>query len=199
MLMLRVRLAALLCLLPLFAACSLFSADPENKLDEPQLPVIREKGIAPEAEELFTKAHVLWKGTDVCSDPAMAVYLLDQAIGIEPGFADAFMRRGLAYSEMGKDEEAFADLTQSIRLDPRAERYAYRGLVLIRQHNLGGARRDLDQSLKMEPGQYRAWNFRAVVNVMEEQDQSACDDFKTGCRNGDCSGLDAAKKQAICR
>ena len=153
-----------------------------------------------EAETLYARAHVLWKNNgDICSDPAMAVHLLDQAIVVQPDYADAYMRRGLAYSEMGSDDEAFADLTQAIRLDPRPDRYAYRGLGLIRQQNLSGARRDLNESIKMDKSQHRAWNFRAVINVMENKDKEACSDFKTGCANGDCTGYNAARKEGICR
>lgn len=198
--------APLLCLALAFAlsGCGLFSSSettpPVEEEKPPLTGQVEPSTPSQEAETLYAKAHVLWKkGGDVCSDPAMAVHLLDQAIAIKPDYADAYMRRGLAYSEMGRDEEAFADLTQAIRLDPKADRYAYRGLGLIRQKNLGGARRDLDQSIKMNADQYRAWNFRGVVNVMEENDEQACSDFKTGCKNGDCTGFNAAKKQGICR
>ncbi len=173
--------------------------------EEPQQPPLSERrsaseaNVDPEAGDLFSRAHILWKGGDVCSDPAMAVHLLDQAIAIQPDYADAHMYRGLAYSEMGRDEETFSDLTRAIRLDPRPHRYAYRALGLIRMGDLEGARRDLDKSLDLDADQYRAWNFRAVVNMMEDKDEAACDDFKRGCKNGDCTGYNAAKKEGICR
>ena len=204
----RAVLSLVACLLcaALASGCSLFSspdAKPEPGTTPPaaaQAPASDEPSAAEEAETLFAKAHVLWKGGgDVCSDPAMAVHLLDQAIALKPDYADAFMRRGLAYSELRNDEEAFSDLTHAIRLDPKPVRYAYRGLGLIRQENLAGARRDLDQSIELDSDQFRAWNLRAVVNVMEHKDDQACSDFNTGCKNGDCSGLNAAKKQGICR
>lgn len=193
----------------LLSGCGLFaSSDPAKSgeaapaaEDKPALTgQVMPSTPTQEAETLYAKAHVLWKqNSDICSDPALAVHLLDQAIAIKPDYADAHMRRGLAYSEMDRAEEAFADLTLAIRLDPRPDRYAYRGLGLIRQQNLSGARRDLDQSVKMDKSQYRAWNFRAVVNMMENRDSEACSDFKTGCANGDCTGYDAAKKEGFCR
>ena len=204
----RLSFLAGLCAL-LLSGCGLFtSSDPvkpgESAPVEEKKPAltgqVQPSTPTQEAETLYAKAHVLWKqNSDVCSDPALAVHLLDQAIAIMPDYADAYMRRGLAYSEMGRDEEAFADLTQAIRLNPRPDRYAYRGLGLIRQQNLGGARRDLDQSIKMDKSQYRAWNFRAVISMMENKDAQACSDFKTGCANGDCIGYNAAKKEGICR
>ena len=185
----------------LLTGCGLFTSSEPAREEKPVLTgQVEPSTPSQEAEILYAKAHVLWKqNSDVCSDPALAVHLLDQAIAIMPDYADAYMRRGLAYSEMGRDEEAFADLTQAIRLNPRPDRYAYRGLGLIRQQNLGGARRDLDQSIKMDKSQYRAWNFRAVINVMENKDAEACSDFKTGCANGDCTGYNVSRKEGICR
>ena len=193
-------LAGLVCALAL-SGCGLFtSPDPAEEKKPPLTGQTQPSTPTQEAETLYAKAHVLWKqNSDICSDPALAVHLLDQAIAIMPDYADAYMRRGLAYSEMGREDEAFADLTLAIRLNPRPDRYAYRGLSLIRQNNLSGARRDLDQSITMDKSQYRAWNFRAVVNMMEQKDAEACSDFKTGCGNGDCTGYNAAKQEGICR
>jgi len=198
-------LAVLVCPLLLSGCGLLTSSDPAKPGGQggeppPLTGQVKPATPAHEAETLYAKANVLWKQNgDICSDPALAVHLLDQAIAVRPDYADAYMRRGLAYSEMGRDEEAFADLTQAIRLDPRPDRYAYRGLGLIRQHNLGGARRDLNQSITLDKSQYRAWNFRGVVNMMEDKDAEACSDFKTGCANGDCTGYAAARKEGICR
>jgi hypothetical protein len=187
----------------LLCGCSLFSAQPKPASVEdlpPPAPVIRTRNIDPKAEEFFVRAHVLWKGGEVCSDPAMAVLLLDQALAVEPAFADALMYRGLAYSEIAEHEtNAVADTTEAIRLDPTPERYAYRGLALVRQDRLNAARRDLDQSIRMRKGQHRAWNIRGAINVLENNIDQACDDFETACDNGNCSGMNAAREAGICR
>ena len=197
--MTRLTSVSLVCLMLCFAlsGCALWSSE-----DPQETPLSERRSasadVSAEAGQLFSKAHVLWKGSDVCSDPAQAVHDLDQAIALEPDYADAYMYRGLAYSEMGQDELSFNDLTQSIRLDPKPHRYAYRALALMRQDNMSGARRDLDTSLKMDSSQYRAWNFRGALNMLEENVQAACEDFGQGCKNGDCGGLNAAKKEGLC-
>jgi tetratricopeptide (TPR) repeat protein len=110
------------------------------------------------------------------------------------------MRRGLAYGEMFRYRKAFVDLTLAIQLDPRPDRYAYRGLIgIICRKNLAGARRDLDRSIKTDASQRRAWNFRAVADMMENKDDEACSDFKTGCANGDGASCNAAEREEICR
>ena len=193
----------ILCLLVLPAlllGCAGLSSDTtrrEKPLSERR--DVAEANVSREAGDLFARAHVLWKGGDICSDPAMAVHLLDRTIDLEPDYADAHMYRGLAYSEIGHYEESFSDLTQSILLDPRPHRYAYRALGLIRMGDLEGARKDLDRSIDMDESQHRAWNFRAVVNMMDDKDDDACDDFKQGCKNGDCIGYETAKKEGVCR
>ncbi len=152
----------------------------------------------PEAEAAFTLAHVLWRNSDICSDPEQAIMLLNKAIRLEPDYADAYLRRGLAKSDRRDWEGAFDDLTRAIRLKPTAEAYAFRGLVSMRGGNALGARKDYDRSLDIDKRQHRAWNFRAALNLLEGQREAACRDFNKGCDNGDCVGLESAVKFGEC-
>jgi len=151
-----------------------------------------------EVELLFTKAHVLWKG-DNCTEPQEAVRILSEAIAQDQDFAAAWAYRGLAYSEMGKREEAFDDLTKAIRLDPKAEYYASRGLVSLRGGVLSAARRDLDYSLKKDQKQYRAWNILGATALREGNAEQACGYLARGCSNGDCESLQRARKDGQCK
>jgi len=151
-----------------------------------------------EAELLFAKAHVLWKG-DNCTEPQQAVQMLSEVIAKEPNFAAAWAYRGLAYSELGKREEAFEDLTKAIRLDPRAEYYADRGLVSLRAGVLSAARRDLEYSVKKEQKQYRAWNILGETALREGSAEQACTYFARGCSNGNCEPLQRARKERQCK
>ncbi len=151
-----------------------------------------------EAEAAFALAHVLWHNSDVCSDPEQAITLLDKAIRLEPDYADAYLRRGLAKSDQRDWDGAFDDLSKAIRLKPTAEAYAFRGLVSMRGGNGLGARKDYDRSLALNPKQHRAWNFRAALNLLEGQRDAACKDFTKGCDNGDCVGLESAVKFGEC-
>jgi tetratricopeptide (TPR) repeat protein len=151
-----------------------------------------------EVELLFAKAHVLWKG-DSCVEPQEAVQILNEVLARDPDFAAAWAYRGLAYSELGKREEAFDDLTKAIRLDPRAEYYADRGLASLRGGLFSAAHRDLDYSLKKNPKQYRAWNILGETALREGNAEQACEYFAMGCSNGDCEALQRARKDGQCR
>ncbi len=151
-----------------------------------------------EAEASFALAHVLWRNSDICSDPRQAIDLLDKAIRLEPGYADAYLRRGLAKSDLRDWDGAFDDLSRAIRLKPTAEAYAYRGLISMRGGNALGARKDYERSLAMNPRQHRAWNFRAALSLLEGNREDACRDFARGCDNGDCVGLESAVSHGEC-
>lgn len=151
------------------------------------------------AEQLYAKARVLWREGELCSAPEQAVIYLEQAVALDPEYAEAWLRLGLARSETGQIEEAFEDLTRSLRLNPTADAYAYRGLVLLRQGDYKSARRDLDRALQTDPGSHRALSFRAAVNLKENDLEAACRDFKAACKAGNCLGLEAAHRQNMCR
>lgn len=180
----------------LFLCCLLFGCGAK----EPQRynPMGLAGTYSPEAEAAFAKAHVLWDKRDVCSDPQHALELLDAAIRLEPRYAEAYLRRGLAKSDLRDWDGAFNDLSRAIRLNPTAEAFAFRGLVSMRGGNYIGARKDFDRSLDMTARQHRAWNFRGALNLLEGNREAACADFSEGCDYGDCTGLDSAVASGEC-
>lgn len=127
-----------------------------------------EAQFSPEAQRLFAKARLMWDQNDLCSDPPLAQEYLDMVIAMEPTYAAAYMRRALAASELGDWDEAFTDSSQAIRLEPKAEHYAYRGLIFTRQGNYLGARKDLEKALSLEPGQVRARAFKRNLDALEK-------------------------------
>jgi tetratricopeptide (TPR) repeat protein len=177
-----------------FALAACAGKEPAPSPDARGLPGKRSE----EAELLFVKAHALWKD-DVCAEPQEAVRTLTEAIAKEPEFAPAWAYRGLAYSELGKREEAFDDLTKAIRLDPRAEHYATRGLVSLRAGGLSAARRDLDYSLKKDQKQHRAWNILGETALRAGNAEEACRHYAKGCSNGNCEPLQRARKEGQCK
>lgn len=179
--------------------------------EEPKLPTEEEQRglsgkLVPDAEMAFGKARVLWRRAptsatkaEVCTDPEKAVELLNQSIELEPSYADAYVYRGLAKSDLGMREEAFDDLTQAILLAPKPSTYAYRALVSIRGASPKAAKRDLDYSLELQPGQFLAHNYMGVLALSLGEQAAACDSFDKGCSNGDCSFIEAARKEGLCR
>ena len=124
--------------------CSLL--EPEKMPPKPANPTGVSGKHDPQAEQLFAKAHVLWKG-ETCTDPEKALEYLDEALKIEPDYPQALIRRGLALSQLGYADDAFDDLTKAIRLEPSAEAYLSRGICLLQQGNTAGARKGSGRSL----------------------------------------------------
>lgn len=186
-----------LVLMLFLTGCSLLEPTPEP--EKPVNPTGVSGKVNPEAEQLFAKAHVLWRNTETCSEPEKAIQYLDQAIALEPDYAEALRRRGLVLSQLGYAEEAFEDYTRAIRIAPTAEAYADRGLGLLRAGNLAGARQDLDQALRIDGSSRRAWSFRGAIGWQEGKLEEACADFEKACANGDCVGLESARREKICK
>jgi tetratricopeptide (TPR) repeat protein len=161
--------------------------------------------ISPEAETAYSRARILWRsspasstGAEVCSDPALAIALLDKAITLEPEYAEAYLRRGLAKSDLGDFAAAFDDATTAIRLRPSPNHYAYRALISMKAGHHAGARRDLDYALKKDSSGHQAWIFLGALDLLEERPHEACANFARACSAGDCSRLEAARREGLC-
>ncbi|GFM32992.1 tetratricopeptide repeat protein [Desulfovibrio subterraneus] len=182
-----------LCLIIAAAGCGTKEAEPLGRFNPMGTSGVHNE----QAERAFAKARVLWRG-EQCSDPDKAIELLTEAVTIEPDYAQAWLRRGLAYSEKRWYDLALDDLNKAVRLAPNVESYTYRGLVEMRLGNLMGAERDLSRAIELDPDYHRAWNFRGATRLLDERISAACDDFQTGCKKGDCTGRDNAVKQGFC-
>ena len=186
---------ALLSILAL-PGCSLL--EPEKMPPKPANPTGVSGKHDPQAEQLFAKAHILWKG-ETCTDPEKALEYLDEALKIEPDYPQALIRRGLALSQLGYADDAFDDLTKAIRIEPSAEAYLSRGICLFQQGNTAGARKDLEEALRRDDSSYRVWNILGAVALKEGKEQEACESFEKACSTGDCAGIEAARREKICK
>lgn len=196
----------------LFFCCLLFAACAGKDGPEAPQPAAPERDfsgysgkVAPEAEKAYAEARVLWRreaatlsAAERCSDPEQALTLLDKALALEPGYAEALARRGLAKSELGDGEGAFDDLTAAVRLAPTPENYAFRALASLRGGREKAAARDLEYSLKLNSSQYLARNYLGLLELTQGKTMQACSSFKEGCSNGDCSFLEMARKEKVC-
>ena len=172
--------------------------EPEKMPPKPANPTGVSGKHDPQAEQLFAKAHVLWKG-ETCTDPEKALEYLDEALKIEPDYPQALIRRGLALSQLGYADDAFDDLTKAIRIEPSAEAYLSRGICLLQQGNTAGARKDLEEALRRDDRSYRVWNILGAVSLKEGKEQEACEAFEKACSSGDCAGIEAARREKICK
>ena len=162
------------------------------------IAALEHKPLSVEAARNLYRARDLWKPGKACSDPDLALALLDIVISEGTDNAESFRLRGMALSELGYGEEAFDDLTIAIQLKPEAQAYIQRGIALLRQGNDTGARLDLDRALELDPNSAMAWNYSGVARLRGDDEAGACADFARGCELGDCNFLRNAEKEKMC-
>lgn len=121
-----------------------------------------------EAQKLYAKARVMWDFDEKCSDPELAMELLEVVIALEPEYADAYMRRALAASELGDWDSAFDDSSRAIRMDAKPDNYALRSLIFMREGNYRGARKDLERAIKLSPKNSRARVYLKNLDALEK-------------------------------
>ena len=146
-----------------------------------------------------SKALALWKKGKF-KKPNQAVNLLDQVIKKHPNFAPAYNNRGNAYRDMRKYPKAIQDYNRALSLNPRfAKAYNNRGNVYFDQQNYKMAIRDYNQSVSVNPDYKLAYVNRGLAYHQLKQNKLACKDFKKACQMGECTGMNWAKKQGICK
>lgn len=158
--------AAFIFLLALLAGCSATSPEPETETPLKDLAGFS-SDKSTEAQKLYAKARTMWDASEKCSDPALATEYLEVAVALEPAYADAYMRLALAASELGEWDEAFKYSSRAVRLDPKADNYALRSLVFLREGNYKGARKDLERALKLNPNNSRAKEYLKNLERLE--------------------------------
>jgi tetratricopeptide (TPR) repeat protein len=88
----------------------------------------------------------------------------DEAIRLDPKFAQAYNNRGIAYNNKGSYDHAIADFDEAIRLNPKFTlAYYNRGLSYGRKGELNRAIADLDEAIRLNPKYSAAYNARAFV------------------------------------
>ncbi|MEW4529757.1 tetratricopeptide repeat protein [Maioricimonas sp. JC845] len=104
----------------------------------------------------------------------------DQALQIDPDFADALNNRGLVRLMQNDLDAAEADFNRAIALRPDlAEPYANRGVVYRRRNRFDKAIADYTRALKRDPRHLDARYNRGLALAATGQPADAVDDFST--------------------
>lgn len=192
--MTRLLILMVLCLVMLCQGCA-----SSNKNVTDYNPMGFSGKVNQEAEKHFAMARILWRqNASQCSDIDKALEHLDKAIEIQDDYAEAYFWRAKALHQAGYGEDAFDDLSRSIRLNPVPDSYALRGAVSVGLGNLLGARKDIEYALSLDSDLALGIESRGLLEQALGNQTAACDDFRDACDDGLCFELDRAKVQGLC-
>jgi tetratricopeptide (TPR) repeat protein len=122
---------------------------------------------------------------------AEAIPDLDQAICMEPGLAkdynsllaDAYVHRGADRQQLGRDEQAVADYTEALRINPdNVYAYVNRGLIYFHQRDDERAIADFTSVLRREPARIDVLVWRGHAHLFRKRWDDALHDFNEAVR-----------------
>ncbi|MCC5631689.1 tetratricopeptide repeat protein [Nostoc sphaeroides CHAB 2801] len=117
------------------------------------------------------------------SNNQAAIEDYNQAIRLNPNFAEAYNNRGAAHHTLGNNQTAINDYNQAIRLNPNfAEAYNNRGTA---HHTLGNnqtAINDYNQAIRLKPNYTEAYNNRGTAHHTLGNNQTAINDYNQAIR-----------------
>jgi len=106
-------------------------------------------------------------------------------IQLNPKFAEEYYRRGIAYAQKGRYDEAIAELTEAIRLIPNwAQAYYSRGVTCGYKGNHDSAIADFNEAIRLNPNLAAAYYGRGCAYWHYGQKVKAEEDFAQAKRLG---------------
>ena len=111
-------------------------------------------------------------------DYARALHACTLAIGLDPGFARAYLIRGASHAAMGQHDPAISDLTKSIELDPQgADAYLQRAACYLRKGRNETAISDFTRAIDLGAEQVGACFHRGGAYAREGRHDLAISDY----------------------
>lgn len=99
---------------------------------------------------------------------------LNQAIEIDPRYADAFADRGLHYFYIKEYDKAIADFERAIELDSRrATTYVFEGLIHTERHEPDKAEAAFNHALQIDPERADALVGLGTIHMMRSERTAA--------------------------
>ena len=107
-----------------------------------------------------------------------AILEYNKAIAIKPNYAEAYSKRGNAYSGKGNSEQAISDYTKAIEVDPKfAPAYNNRGHTYLTKGNFDQATSDLIKAIEINPELAQAHTNLALVYSEKGKYDEAINEF----------------------
>ena len=116
-------------------------------------------------------------------DYAKAISDFSLAIRLDPNYAPAYNKRGIAYEKQRNFDKAISDYNEAIRLDPNlALAYVGRGNAYYGQGNLDKAMSDYDEAIRLDPNFALAYNNRGIADKKQRNFDKAISDYNEAIR-----------------
>jgi tetratricopeptide (TPR) repeat protein len=107
----------------------------------------------------------------------LAIQDFDQAIKLDPRYADAFNSRGMSYHSKGQNDRAIQDFDQAIKLDPSlVSAFFHRGTAYSAEGQHERAIQDFDQAIRLNPNYGSALSNRCLSRATIGRLQDALSD-----------------------
>jgi tetratricopeptide (TPR) repeat protein len=137
------------------------------------------------AAAYFKRGKAYLDGRTDTRDVDRAIADLTKSIELEPGRAEAYNLRGIAFRRVANFPRAIADHSKAIELDPAfARAYRSRGTTYHRQHDYDRALADFDKAIELEPGAMLGYFDRAISYDAKGDTGRAIDDLKQAFKLG---------------
>ena len=116
-------------------------------------------------ENSYTAEDWFWKAYDEDENKQYekAIEYLNKAIELKPDYEDAYVNRGIAYSNLQKYDEAMADYTKAIKLEPNdSGAYINRGIAYTNLQKSDDAIADFTNAINIKPDNAFAYFNRGI-------------------------------------
>lgn len=108
-----------------------------------------------------------------------AIKDLNKAINLNPGQSEAYLSRGVAYSQLGMRMAAIANFNKAIEINPEnSQAYYYRGDEYLQIGEQKKALLDLNKSIKIDANNPKSYFNRGVVYYLIGNQNEARENFQ---------------------
>jgi len=151
------------------------------------------------AIDLYNNALSLCEGSK-CTDSQKAIEYLNEAIRLQPDFANAYGARGNAYGNQRQYQLSLEDYDKAILLKPdKAAFFNNRGNVYKDLNKYQLAIEDYNEAIRLKPDNAEAYHNRGNAYFIQGNNSLGCSDAQKACELGNCKLLEWAKDKRSCR